>query len=81
MKKLKAKVKTLYGVYDISLEKDGDTFVVTAPKVAGMVTWGNTQAEAKLRAVEAIECAIEGKIIIAVADAGYITIHKNANIA
>ena len=71
-------VKTRYGSFTAVFEPETDMggYVVTAPKVQGAVSWGKNLAQAKKMIIESIECAIEGEIIFAAAQAGQITIRK-----
>ena len=52
-------VKTKYGEHRIILEKDERGYMVTAPGLKGVVTWGKNIAHAKEMAKEAIELCIE----------------------
>ena len=58
-----AVVKTKYGSYTAVFEPGSDKpgYVVTVPKVQGVVSWGDTFAEAKKMVVEAIEGILEVK--------------------
>lgn len=57
--KKQAVVKTKYGEHKIILEKDEKGYVVTAPSLKGVVTWGKNINHAKEMAKEAIELCIE----------------------
>ena len=59
MKKIKAKVKTKYGVHEIILEKDERGYVVEAPNLDGVLSWGKNIKEAKEMVKEAIDLCIE----------------------
>ena len=59
MKKIKAKVKTRYGVHEIILEKDERGYVVEAPYLEGVLSWGKNIKEARTMIKEAIELCIE----------------------
>ncbi|MBI2454262.1 MAG: hypothetical protein HYV54_01680, partial [Parcubacteria group bacterium] len=48
-------VKTKYGEHKIILEKDKRGYVVVAPGLKGVVTWGKDVKHAKEMAQEAIE--------------------------
>jgi len=54
-------VATSYGEHRCLFERDEDgSWIVTAPALPGVVTWGKSLIEAKKMAREAIECYIEG---------------------
>jgi len=71
-------VKTQYGFFKAVFEPETDMggYVATAPKVQGAVSWGKNLVHAKKMIAESIECAIEGEIIFAAAQAGQVTIRK-----
>jgi len=71
-------VKTQYGFFKVVFESETDMggYVATAPKVQGAVSWGKNLTHAKKMIAEAIECAIEGEIILTAAKAGQVTIRK-----
>lgn len=77
-KKIRAEVKTDYGAFSVVLEREPDIggYMVTAPKVADVVTWGKTIAHAKRMAKEAIECSIEGDVVIAAEKEGLVSLRK-----
>ncbi|MEK7629496.1 MAG: type II toxin-antitoxin system HicB family antitoxin [Patescibacteria group bacterium] len=52
-------VKTKYGEHRIVLEKDEKGYMVTAPGLKGVVTWGKNIKQAKEMVKEAIELCIE----------------------
>ena len=52
-------VKTKYGEHRIVLEKDERGYMVIAPGLKGVVTWGKNMNHAKAMAKEAIELHIE----------------------
>lgn len=54
-------VETVYGIFDCVFESNAPEkgFTVTCPKVKGVVTFGETFAEAKRMAKEAIELHCE----------------------
>ena len=83
--KKKSAVKTQYGVFDITLSPESEKkikgYVVTVPKVRGVVTWGKTLVHARKMAKEAIECAIEGEILIAAERQGRIAFLKHRAVA
>ena len=58
-------IKTIYGTFRclFELEKDMGGYTAEALEVQGAVTWGKTLAEAKRMIVEAIEGAIETRVI------------------
>jgi len=80
---IKTEVDTEYGKYSIVLEpeKDMGGYMVTAPKRPDVVTWGKTQAHAKRMAKEAIECSIEGDVLIAAEKEGIVAIRRQRVIA
>ncbi len=57
--KKQATVKTKYGEHRIVLEKDEKGYMVIAPGLKGVVTWGKNINQAKEMAKEAIELCIE----------------------
>lgn len=57
--KKQAVVKTKYGEHRIIIEKDEKGYIVTAPGLKGVVTWGKNINHAKEMAKEAIELCIE----------------------
>lgn len=66
MKKIKIKVKTRYGIHEVVLEKDEKGYVVEAPYLEGVLSWGKNIREAKAMIKEAIElcieCSVEEKV-------------------
>lgn len=66
-KKLKIEVKTLYGVFKVTLEPEPDMggYIITVPKKSDVISWGKNLTHAKRMVKEAIECSIEGDILIA----------------
>lgn len=85
MKYMKKKliIKTDYGDFSCIFEPEPDMggYIVTAPKKPGVVTWGKNLIHAKKMAKEAIECVVEGGILIAVEKAGTIIIKKQKFVA
>ena len=81
--KIKEEITTDYGVYAVVLEPEPDMggYMVTAPKRPDVVTWGKTLAHAKRMAREAIECSIEGDVLIAAEREGIAAIHKQRVLA
>lgn len=77
-KKIKIEVKTLYGVFKVILEPEPDMggYIITVPKKSDVISWGKNLAHAKRMAKEAIECSIEGDILIAAEKEKAITIRK-----
>ena len=61
-----AVIKTKYGSYGCLFEPEPDMggYVVTAPRVQGVVSWGKNLAEAKRMAIDAIEGIIEVRILV-----------------
>ena len=82
-KRIKAEIGTDYGKYSIILgpEKDMGGYMVTAPKRPDVITWGKTLAHAKRMAKEAIECSVEGDVLIAAEKEGIVAIRKQRVIA
>ena len=82
-KKLKSTVKTMYGEFAITLEREPDMggFMVRVPKQPDVITWGKTKSHAERMAKEAIECSVEGDVIIAAEKEGIITIKKQRVLA
>jgi len=78
MKKQKVNIKTLYGTFVATLEPEPDMggYMVTVPKQPDVISWGKTLSHAKLMAKEAIECSVEGDVIIAAEKKGTIVIRK-----
>ena len=77
-KRIRTEVKTDYGVFSVVLEHEPDIggYMVTAPKVADVVTWGKNLAHAKRMAREAIECSVEGEVLIAAEKEGLVSLRK-----
>lgn len=48
--------------YPVTLKKDGDTFLVTAPDFPEVGTFGMDKADGLIRAADAIATAIQGRI-------------------
>ena len=76
--KIQAKVKTDYGAFVVVFEREPDIggYMATVPKVADVVTWGKTLAHAKRMAKEAIECSIEGDVVVAAEKEGLVALRK-----
>ena len=56
----KVLIKTDYGSHICNFKSDGEGgFIVTAPNVPGMITWGKNFAHAKKMAKECLELCIE----------------------
>ena len=77
-KKIKSSVKTAYGEFVITLQREPDMggFMVRVPKKSDVITWGKTKSHADRMAKEAIECSVEGDVLIAAEQEGIITIKK-----
>ena len=77
-KKIKVEVKTLYGVFNVILEPEPDMggYMITVPKKPDVISWGKTLSHARKMAKEAIECSIEGDILIAAEKEKAITINR-----
>ncbi len=71
-------IKTKYGSYKSIFESEPDMggYMITVPQRPDVVSWGKTMAHAKLMAKEAIECSVEGEIIIEAERRGEIAIKK-----
>lgn len=82
-KKIEIKVETLYGVFQVVLEPEPDMggYMVSVPKRPDVVSWGKTLSHARRMAKEAIECSVEGEVIIAAEKEGAIAIRKQLAIA
>jgi predicted RNase H-like HicB family nuclease len=65
-KKIKTDVETQYGSFLVTFEPDPDMggYMIAAPKRPDVISWGKNLAHAKQMAKEAIECSIEGEILI-----------------
>ncbi len=83
IQKIKTAVKTNYGEFAIILKTEPDMggLMVTVPKKPDVVTWGKTQSHAKRMAIEAIECSVEGDVLIAAEKDGVIAILKQRAVA
>ncbi len=77
-RKINTTVKTRYGTVAIILEQEPDMggFMVISKVRPDVITWGKTQSHAKCMAIEAIECSIEGEVLIAAEKEGSIAIRK-----
>ncbi|MDO8518459.1 MAG: type II toxin-antitoxin system HicB family antitoxin [bacterium] len=77
-KKIKSLVKTTYGEFVVTFEREPDMggFMVRVPKKPDVITWGKTKSHAERMAKEAIECSVEGEVLIAAEQEGLITIKK-----
>ncbi len=71
-------VETLYGTFQVILEPEPDMggYMVTVPKRPDVISWGKTQAHARRMAKEAIECSVEGEMLITFEKEGIVTIKK-----
>lgn len=76
--KQKIQISTKYGPHTAVLEPEPDMggYMVTVPKRPDVVTWGKNLAHAKQMAKEAVECSIEGDVLIAAEKEGVIAIRK-----
>lgn len=76
-------IDTDYGAYVIVLESEKDMggYMVTSPKRPDVITWGKTLTHAKRMAKEAIECSIEGDVLIAAEKEGIVAIRKQRMMA
>ena len=77
-RKIRTEVKTDYGVFSVVLELEPDIggYMVTAPKIADVVTWGKNLIHAKRMAKEAIECSVEGEVLIAAEKEGLVSLRR-----
>ena len=77
-KKIEIKVETLYGTFQTILEPEPDMggYMITVSKRPDVVSWGKTQAHARRMAKEAIECSVEGEVLISAEKERVITIRK-----
>mgnify|MGYP001597132492 CR=1 FL=1 len=77
-KKIKIEVKTLYGVFNVILESEPDMggYIITVPKKSDVISWGKNLTHARRMAKEAIECSVEGDILIAAEKEKTITIRR-----
>ena len=71
-------VKTKYGSYKSIFESEPDMggYMITVPQRPDVISWGKTIAHAKRMAKEAVECSVEGEIIIEAERRGEIAIKK-----
>ncbi|MBI2674700.1 MAG: hypothetical protein HYX22_03130 [Candidatus Yanofskybacteria bacterium] len=72
-------IKTICGSFKCVFEPEPDMggYMITVPQRPDVVSWGKTMAHAKKMAKEAIECSIEGDIIIAAEKRGEISIIRS----
>ena len=77
-KKQKLALKTRYGTYQAVFHPEPDMggYAVEVPDIQGAVSWGKNLAEAKKMAVEAIEGAIETRILIEAEEQGLVKLQK-----
>lgn len=77
-KKIKEIVKTLYGEYKVTFELEPDMggYMIMVPKRPDVISWGKTKAHALRMAKEAIECSVEGEMLINFEKEGIVTIKK-----
>lgn len=71
-------IDTAYGAFAVVLLREPDMggYAVSVPKMRDVITWGKTREEAKRMAKEAIECSVEGEVILAAERAGTVTLRK-----
>ena len=76
--KKKLIIKTDYGEFSCIFEPEPDMggYMVTALKKADVITWGKNLSHAKKMAKEAIECSIEGDVLIAAEKSGLVVIKE-----
>jgi len=81
--KKKIKVVTHYGPYVAVLEPEPDMggYMITVPKRRDIVSWGKNLAHAKRMAKEAIECSVEGGVLVAAEKEGAIAIRRQRVVA
>ena len=63
-KKTKVNIQTQYGIFDVVIEKDDRDYLVAVPQRPDVVTFGASLVDAKRMAKEAIECSIEGDVLM-----------------
>ena len=71
-------IKTKYGSYKCIFEPEPDMggYIITTSQRPDVISWGKTIAHAKRMAKEAVECSVEGEIIIEAERRGEIAIKK-----
>lgn len=76
-------IKTKYGYYKSIFEPEPDMggYMITVPQRPDVISWGKTMAHAKRMSKEAIECSVEGEIIIEAERRGEIAIKKQRAVA
>lgn len=74
-----ANIKTKYGVFPcvFETEKDMGGYSAEARNVQGAISWGKTLAEAKRMIAEAIEGALEARIVSDAEQSGIVQINRN----
>jgi predicted RNase H-like HicB family nuclease len=77
-KQFAIKIKTIYGTFPCTFERERDMggYTAEATNVPGAVSWGKTLAAAKLSVKEAIEGAIETRALVEVAREGSVRITR-----
>ena len=77
-RKIRRTVKTNYGMFSIVLEREPDIggYIITVPQKADVITWGKNLTHAKRMAREAIECSVEGDVVIAAEKEGLVAVRK-----
>lgn len=80
-KKIRAEIKTKYGVYLCVFEPELDMggYTVEAPTVQGVVSWGKNLTEAKRKATESIEGVIEAKAVSEAKRQGLVRLTRRAS--
>jgi predicted RNase H-like HicB family nuclease len=71
-------VQTKYGLFSVSLERDGIGYAVSVARIPEIATFGKTLLDAKRMAKEAIEVAIEGEVLSRAEKRGTIKFSRNA---
>ena len=76
--KKKYPIKTEYGIFEAVFEPEPDMggYMVTVPKRPDVVSWGKNLAHAKRMAKEAIECSVEGSVLIAAEKEGIVSLRR-----
>ena len=76
-------ITTPYGPYKVVLEPEPDMggYMITVPKRPDVISWGKNLAHAKRMAKEAIECSVEGSVLIAAEKEGIISLRKQRVVA
>lgn len=81
--KKKLEVVTDYGPYVVVLEHEPDMggYMITVPKRPDVISWGKNLTHAKRMAKEAIECSVEGSVLVSAEKEGVIVMRKQHLVA